>query len=78
VRCGRQLHACPILFRRDSDSRFTWIHDFEEQLTKSVGPVPFSALFLICTSADDVSTSPSREVLIKMTPFFRSSRTLAM
>jgi len=31
-----------------SDSRFTWIHDFEENLTKSVGPVLFSAQYLIC------------------------------
>jgi len=30
-----------ILFRRISDSRFTWIHDFEENVTESVGPVPF-------------------------------------
>jgi len=29
-------------------SRFTWIHDFEEYLTKSVLPVPFSAQYLIC------------------------------
>jgi len=36
------------LFRRISDSRFTWIHDFEEFLTESVGPVPFSAQYLIC------------------------------
>jgi hypothetical protein len=36
------------LFRRISDSRFTWIHDFEENLTESVGPVPFSAQYLIC------------------------------
>ena len=28
---------------KNSDSRFTWIHDFEENLTKSVGPMPFSA-----------------------------------
>jgi len=32
----------------DTDSRFTWIHDFEENLTESVGPVPFSAQYLIC------------------------------
>ncbi len=32
-----------ILFQRISDSRFTWIHDFEENLTESVGPVLFSA-----------------------------------
>ena len=25
------------LFQRISDSRFTWIHDFEENLTESVG-----------------------------------------
>ncbi len=36
------------LFRRISDSRFTWIHDFEELLTESVGPVLFSAEYLIC------------------------------
>jgi len=40
------------LFRRISDLRFTWIHDFEENLTEnlteSVGPVPFSAQYLIC------------------------------
>ncbi len=36
------------LFRRISDSRFTWICDFEELLTKSVGPVPFSTQYLIC------------------------------
>jgi hypothetical protein len=36
------------LFRRISDSRFTWIHDFEENLTESAGPVPFSARYLIC------------------------------
>ena len=36
------------LFRRISDSRFTWVHDFEENLTKSVGPVLFSAEYLIC------------------------------
>jgi len=33
-----------FLFRRISDSRFMWIHD----LTESVGPVPFSAQYLIC------------------------------
>jgi len=37
-----------LLFRRISDSRFTWIHDFEENLTESVGPVLFSAEYLIC------------------------------
>jgi len=37
-----------LLFRRVSDSRFTWIHDFEENLTESVGPVLFSAEYLIC------------------------------
>jgi len=37
-----------LLFRRISDSLFTWIHDFEENLTKSVGPVLFSAEYLIC------------------------------
>jgi len=26
----------------------TWIHDFEENLTESVGPVLFSAEYLIC------------------------------
>ncbi len=36
------------LFQRISDSRFTWIHDFEEYLTKSIGPVLFSAQYLIC------------------------------
>ena len=36
-----------ILFQRISDSRFTWIHDFEENLTESVGPVLFSAEYLI-------------------------------
>ena len=36
------------LFQRISDSRFTWIHDFEENLTESVGPVLFSAEYLIC------------------------------
>jgi len=25
-----------------------WIHDFEENLTESVGPVPFSIQYLIC------------------------------
>ena len=30
------------LFQRISDSRFTWIHDFEENLTESVGPCPKS------------------------------------
>jgi len=34
--------------RRISDSRFTWIHDFEKNLTESVGLVPFSAQYLIC------------------------------
>jgi hypothetical protein len=33
---------------KNSDSRFTWIHDFEENLTESVGPMPFSAEHLIC------------------------------
>jgi len=37
-----------LLFRRISVSRFTWIHDFEENQTKSVGPVLFSAEYLIC------------------------------
>jgi len=37
-----------LLFRRISDSRFTWIYDFEEYLTESVGPVIFSAEYLIC------------------------------
>ena len=37
-----------LLFRRISDSRFTWIHDFEENWTESVGPVLFSAEYLIC------------------------------
>ncbi len=37
-----------LLFRRISDSRFTWVHDFEENLTESVGPVPCSAQYLIC------------------------------
>jgi len=37
-----------LLFRRISDSRFTLIHDFEENWTKSVGPVLFSAEYLIC------------------------------
>jgi hypothetical protein len=36
------------IFWRISDSRFTWIHDLKESLTKSVGPVPFSAEYLIC------------------------------
>jgi len=40
-------HLC-TLFRRISDSRFTWIHDFEENLAEFVGPVPFSAQYLIC------------------------------
>jgi len=31
-----------------SDSGFTWIHGIEENLTESVGPVPFSAQYLIC------------------------------
>ena len=35
------------LFQRISDSRFTWIHDFEENLTESVGPELFSAEYLI-------------------------------
>jgi hypothetical protein len=33
---------------KNSDSRFTWINDFEENLTESVGPMPFSAEHLIC------------------------------
>ncbi len=37
-----------LLFQRISDSRFTWIHDFEENWTESVGPVLFSAEYLIC------------------------------
>jgi len=37
-----------ISFRRISDSRFTWIHDFEELVTEFVGPVLFSAEHLIC------------------------------
>jgi len=37
-----------LLFRRISDTRFTWIHDFEENWTESVGPVLFSAEYLIC------------------------------
>ncbi len=37
-----------LLFRRIFDSRFKWIHDFEENWTESVGPVPFSAEHLIC------------------------------
>jgi len=37
-----------LLFRRISDSQFTWIHDFEENWTKFVGPVLFSAKYLIC------------------------------
>jgi hypothetical protein len=32
-----------LLFRRISDSRFTWIHDFEELVTEFVGPVLLSA-----------------------------------
>jgi hypothetical protein len=40
-------HLC-TLFRRISDSQFTWIYNFEENLTESVGPVPFSAQYLIC------------------------------
>ena len=37
-------------FRRISDSQFTsWIHEFEEEeLTEPIGPVPFSAEYLIC------------------------------
>ena len=31
-----------------SDSGFTWIHDFEENLAESVGPVLFSAQYLMC------------------------------
>jgi len=50
---GKKEISAPLsrlctLFRRISDSRFTWIHDFEENLTESVGPVPFSAQYLIC------------------------------
>ena len=41
-------HLWCTLFRRISDSWFTWIHDSEENLTESVGPVPFSAQYLIC------------------------------
>ena len=41
-------HLC-TLFRRISDSRFTWIHDFEEYLTESVGPVPFFAQYHVQT-----------------------------
>ena len=41
-------HLCTSLFRRFSDSRFKWIHDFEENLTESFGPVPFSAQYRIC------------------------------
>jgi len=36
------------LFQRISDSRFTWIDDFEENLTESVGPVLFFVQYLIC------------------------------
>ncbi len=36
------------LFRRISDSRFTWIHDFEENLTESDGPVPFLPNLQVC------------------------------
>ncbi len=37
-----------MYFISKTDSRFTWIHDFEENLTESVRPVPFSAQYLIC------------------------------
>jgi len=37
-----------LLFRRISDSRFTWINDFEENWTESVGFVLFPAEYLIC------------------------------
>ena len=37
-----------LLFRKISDSLFTWIHDFEENVTESVRPVPFPAQYLIC------------------------------
>ena len=40
--------AFMYFFWRISDSRFSWIHDFKELLTKSIGPVPFSAEYLIC------------------------------
>ena len=36
-------------FRRISDSQFrSCIHDFEEELTEPIGPVPFPAEYLIC------------------------------
>ena len=47
VICCVSSRLC-TLFRRMSDSQFTWIHDFEENLTESVGPVLFSAEYLIC------------------------------
>ena len=37
-----------LQFQRVSDSQFTWIHDFEENWTESIGPVLFSAEYLIC------------------------------
>ena len=37
-----------LYFEEISDSRFTWIHDFEEYLSESVRPVPISAEYLIC------------------------------
>ena len=37
-----------LLFRRISISQFMWIHDFEENCTEFVGPVLFSAEYLIC------------------------------
>jgi len=42
-----------LLFQRISDSQFTWIHDFEENWTESVGPVLFSAEYLICRHGTD-------------------------
>ena len=45
---GASVTNLGTLFQRISDSQFTWIHDFKEILTESVGPVLFSAEYLIC------------------------------
>ena len=48
---------------KNSDSRFTWIHDFEENLTKSVRPVLFSAEYLI---RRNVQTDRQTDELIRV------------
>ena len=52
-----------LLFQRNSDSRFTWIHDFEEKLIEYVGHVPFSAQYLICRH---VQTDRQTDELIRV------------